>query len=249
MQGDRHLLALLMKGSERLKCRSLVLNNAQAGQPDNPNQRRTNMGRVIVYEYVTLDGVMEAPEEWQFPYYSDDVAEVIKAQILEPDAILLGRATYEIFAAYWPYRTHNEFGTADKLNSTPKFVVSSTLEKAEWNNSTLIKENVAEEITRLKQQPGGDIAIIGSATLVQSLMHHDLIDEYQLLVHPVVVGRGKRLFEDGSIPTALRLVETRAFSSGVVLLSYQPDRKEQEYRHESSHETQSTHRILAQTGG
>jgi hypothetical protein len=117
--------------------------NAQAGQPDNPNQRRTNMGRVIVYEYVTLDGVMEAPEEWQFPYYSDDVAEVIKAQILEPDAILLGRETYEIFASYWPYRTHNEFGTADKLNSTPKFVVSSTLEKAEWNNSTLIKENVA----------------------------------------------------------------------------------------------------------
>ncbi len=183
------------------------------------------MGKVIVYEYVTLDGVMEAPEKWQFPYLSDDVAQAIKAQILDAGAILLGRVTYDIFAASWPSRTNNEFGVADKLNSAPKFVVSSTLEKVEWNNSTLIREDVAEEITRLKQQPGGNIVIIGSATLVQSLMHHDLIDEYRLLVHPIVLGSGTRLFPDGVNMTALKLLEAKAFSSGTVLLRYQSNEK------------------------
>lgn len=183
------------------------------------------MGKVIVYEYMTLDGVVEAPEKWQFPYLSDDVAEIIKTQILDADAILLGRVTYAIFAASWPSRTNNEFGVADKLNSTPKLVVSSTLEKVEWNNSTLIKEHVAKEIARLKQQPGGNIVTIGSAELVHTLMRHDLIDEYRLLVHPIVLGNGKRLFPDG-VNLALRLVETKAFSSGVVLLRYQPERKE-----------------------
>ena len=179
------------------------------------------MRKVIVSEFVTLDGVMESNEKWQFPYYSDDLAEFNKAQILALDAILLGRVTYEVFASSWPSRTNNEFGIADKLNSTPKFVVSSTLEKAEWNNSTLIKENVAEEIANLKRQPGGDIGITGSATLIQSLMQSDLIDEYRLLVHPVVVGSGKRLFRDGN-KAALKLIKTKMFSSGVVMLSYQP---------------------------
>jgi dihydrofolate reductase len=122
-------------------------------------------------------------------------------------------------------RTNNEFGVADKLNSAPKFVVSSTLEKVEWNNSTLIREDVAEEIIKLKQQPGGDIAVIGSATLVQSLMHYDLIDEYRLLVHPIVLGSGKRLFPDGVNMTALKLLEAKAFSSGIVLLRYQSNEK------------------------
>jgi dihydrofolate reductase len=181
--------------------------------------------KLIVSEFLTLDGVMEANEKWQFPYFSDDLAEFNKAQILALDTILLGRVTYEIFASSWPYRTNNEFGVADKLNRAPKFVVSSTLEKAEWNNSRLIKRNAAQEISNLKQQPGGDIGITGSATLVQSLMKDDLIDEYRLLIHPIVVGSGKRLFCDGS-STTLKLVETKTFSSGVVLLSYQPDRKD-----------------------
>lgn len=182
------------------------------------------MRKVIAYEYMTLDGAIEAPEKWQFPYLSDDVAEVIQAQILEADAILLGRVTYDIFAASWPSRTKNEFGVADKLNSAPKLVVSTTLERAEWNNSTLIKGDVAKEIARLKQQPGGNIVIIGSAALVQSLMHHDLIDEYRLMVYPVVLGSGKRLFRGGGDTKPLRLVGVKAFTSGVLLLSYQPEK-------------------------
>ena len=124
------------------------------------------MRRLVAYEYVTLDGVVEAPEKWQFPYLTDDVAELIKTQILEADAVLLGRATYDIFAASWPSRTNSEFGVADKLNSMPKYVVSRTLRKAEWHNSTVIKGDVAKEVAELKEQPGGIIAIIGSARLV-----------------------------------------------------------------------------------
>src|SRR6266498_1497948 len=152
------------------------------------------MRKVIVYEYVTLDGVMESPEKWQFPYFSDDFAEFNKAHILSFDASLLGRMTYEIFASYWPLQTNNEFGLADKINSVPKFVVSSTLENVEWNNSKLIRDSqhiIHEGISKLKQQADGNIGIIGSATLVQSLMRTDLIDEYRLLVHPIVVGSGK----------------------------------------------------------
>ncbi len=170
---------------------------------------------------------MEASEKWQPPYFSDDVAEFIKAQILALDAQLLGRVTYDVFAAYWPLQTNNESGIADKLNTMPKFVVSSTLEKAEWNNSTILSGNVAEAVARLKQQPGGSLGIIGSATLVQSLMKEDLIDEYRLLVHPVVLGCGKRLFKDGMDTTALKLVESKTFSSGVVLLRYQPVKGEE----------------------
>lgn len=168
---------------------------------------------------------MEAPEQWHFPYLSDDMQQDTTAEILASGALLLGRATYEIFAAYWPTQTNNEFGIADKLNSVPKYVVSSTLNHAGWNNSTLIKTDVTAEITRLKQQSGGHIGITGSATLVQSLMQADLIDEYRLLVHPVVVGTGKRLFKDGADTTALKLVESKTYQSGVVVLTYQPERK------------------------
>lgn len=184
-------------------------------------QRGTDTRKLVVYEYMTLDGVVEAPEQWQFPYLSDDVAETIQAQIQDAGDILLGRVTYDIFAASWPSRTHNEFGVADKLNSAPKWIVSSTLEKVDWNNSTLIKDHIVEEITRLKQLPGGDIVTIGSAGLVGTLMQNDLIDEYRFLIHPIVLGKGKRLFPDG-VNLALKLVETKPFSSGVVLLRYQP---------------------------
>ncbi|MEJ2601098.1 MAG: dihydrofolate reductase family protein [Anaerolineales bacterium] len=182
------------------------------------------MRQLIALEYLTLDGVMEAPEKWQFPYLSEDVTRIIQTQIQEADAILLGRVTYDIFAASWPNRTNNEFGVADKLNSAPKFVVSSTLDKVEWNNSTLIKGKVEEEIAMLKQQPGGNIAVIGSATLVQSLMEYDLIDEYRLMIHPIVLGSGKHLFEDGSALKSLKLVNSEVTTTGVVNLTYRPRR-------------------------
>lgn len=181
------------------------------------------MRKIIVSEFLSLDGVMEAPEEWHFPYISDDMQAHIQQQILAGDAALYGRVTYETFASYWPNANSNEFGIADKLNSQPKYVVSTTLQKAGWNNTTVIGSNIAEEIRKLKQQPGGDIAMTGSATLVQWMLEHGLIDELQLLVHPIVVGRGKRLFKDGMQKTAgLKLVEDQKFDSGVIYLRYQP---------------------------
>jgi dihydrofolate reductase len=182
--------------------------------------------KVIVSENLTLDGIMEAPEKWAFQYQGDDIAEVNKAQMLASDALLLGRVTYEVFAGYWPLQTNDETGIADYLNRTPKFVVSSTLKKVEWSNTTIIQENLAKEVTNLKQQIGKDIVVTGSATLIQSLMQDDLIDEYRLWVHPIVLGDGKRLFQDGS-DTKLKLVDTKTFSSGVVLLRYQPVKGEE----------------------
>jgi dihydrofolate reductase len=181
---------------------------------------------------VSLDGVMEGPGPidefklagWTMPYGNEKIGKFKLDELFASDALLLGRVTYQGFAAAWPSRT-DEAGFADRMNSLPKFVVSTTLEKVEWNNSRLIKGNVAEEVSRLKQQPGQDILVAGSATLVQTLMQHDLVDEYRLLVYPVVLGSGKRLFRDGSNAT-LKLVGTKTFSSGVVLLRYQPDRKE-----------------------
>ncbi len=183
------------------------------------------MRRLIVWEFLSLDGVMEAPEQWVIPYQSPDVAGFIQAQNLAVDAILLGRVTYEAFAAYWPSQTHSEFGIADKLNSEPKLVVSSTLEKAGWNNSTLITKNAVKEIARLKQQPGGDIGVTGSALLVQSLMQAALVDEFQLTIYPLILEGGKRLFPEGRTMN-LKLIEARSFNSGVVLLRYQPGGKE-----------------------
>jgi dihydrofolate reductase len=184
------------------------------------------MRKVIVSEFLSLDGVMEASEEWQPAYFSDDVAADLKAEILASEALLLGRVTYEIFAAYWPYQIKNESGIADKLNSERKYVVSSTLTKVAWNNSILIQENVTEEVRNLKQQPGGDIRVIGSATLVRSLMETDLIDEYWLMVHPLILGKGMRLFDGRMVKTGLELIESKVFSSGVVLLRYRPVRGE-----------------------
>ena len=183
------------------------------------------MRKVIVTEFITLDGVVEAPEKWSFPFWNDEIAKFKHDELFASDALLLGRVTYQGFAAAWPSRT-DETGFADRMNSLPKFVVSTTLDKVEWNNSRLIKENVAEEVSKLKQQPGQNLLIYGSGALVHTLMQHNLIDEYWLLVYPVVLGSGKRLFKDGS-NTTLKLVETKTFSSGVVLLCYQPETKEE----------------------
>ena len=179
------------------------------------------MRHVIVSEFVTLDGVMEAPEKWSSQHWMDELATFKFDELFASDALLLGRVTYHDFAAAWPSMT-DETGFADRMNSLPKFVVSTTLEEVEWNNSRLIKGNVTEEVSRLKQQPGRDILVAGSGQLVHTLMQHGLVDEYRLMVHPVVLGSGKRLFRDGSETTALRLVDTKTFSSGVVVLTYRP---------------------------
>lgn len=181
------------------------------------------MAKIIVLEFITLDGIIEAPETWQFPYFDPEMAQANVEQLQQVDAQLLGRVTYEIFADAWPQRTDNEFGIADKFNSMPKFVVSSTLKQAEWNNTTILSENGTDAVRRLKQEFEGTISVIGSAKLVQSMMQTDLIDEYRLQVHPVVLGKGKRLFDDQVDKIDLRLVDTQVYSSGVILLVYHPD--------------------------
>jgi dihydrofolate reductase len=177
------------------------------------------MRKVVAVELVSLDGVMESPEEWAFSYSNDEMEEANASGMAASDALLLGRVTYEQMAAYWP----NQPGgvpMVDYINSVPKYVVSTTLEEPlEWNNSTLIGDNVAEEILRLKQQPGENITILGSGALVLSLLRGDLIDELRLMVHPLILGGGKRLFEDGR--QALELVDSKTFGTGVVYLAYQ----------------------------
>ena len=180
------------------------------------------MRKVTAGLFVSLDGVVESPEKWHFPYFNDEMGEAVGAAISSSDAMLLGRVTYQEFAAYWPGVSSEDEPFATHMNNTPKCVVSKTLDKAEWNNSTLISGNVAEEITKLKQQPGKNIGITGSATLVQSLLQDDLLDELGLMIHPVVVGSGKRLFQEGGGPKGLKLVDSMTFSTGVVSLTYQP---------------------------
>jgi dihydrofolate reductase len=183
------------------------------------------MRKVIASEIVSLDGVVESPEKWHFPYFNDEMGEAIGAAMAASDAMLLGRVTYEEFAAFWPSQegSDEDQEITAYMNNTPKFVVSTTLEEPlEWNTSSLIKGNVAEEITKLKQQPGKDISITGSPTLVRSLLADDLLDELRLMVHPIVVGSRKRLFEDGSDQKALKLVDSKTFSTSVLYLTYEP---------------------------
>src|ERR671932_462796 len=176
-------------------------------------ERRTkevSMRQVIASEILSLDGVMESPEQWHFPYFNEEMGEAIGESMAASDAMLLGRVTYEGFAAFWPAQegSDDDQEITAYMNNTPKFVVSKTLEEPlEWQNSTLIKENVAEEITRLKQQPGKDISITGSGTLVRSLLKDDLLDELRLMVHPIVVGSGKRLFEPDGEQKPPKLVD------------------------------------------
>ena len=171
--------------------------------------------------FMTLDGVVEAPDKWSFPFWSDETGKFKSDELRATDALLLGRVTYEGFAAAWPGRKDEE-GFADRFNSMPKYVASKTLKKLEWNNSHLLKGDLAAEVSRLKQQPGHDIVIHGSPTLIRSLLPHDLIDEYRLLVYPIVLGRGKRLFDEAS-QAKLKLAESETFSKGVVKLVYRRD--------------------------
>jgi dihydrofolate reductase len=179
------------------------------------------MGKIVLTEFVSLDGVMEAPHEWHFPFFDEEAGKYKLDEVFATDALLLGRVTYEGFAEAWPSMTDEE-GFADRFNSIPKYVVSTTLENPTWNNSHVISENVADEVTRLRQQPGGDIVIHGSAALANSLMQDNLIDEYRLMVHPIVVGKGKRIFQEGIAAPPLKLVDTKTFSKGIVVLTYVP---------------------------
>ena len=186
------------------------------------------MGRIVVTEFVSLDGVMEDPGGaenfrhggWSFEFNRGDEGDKFKLdEALSSQALLLGRVTYEGFAEAWPSR-EGEF--ADKFNAMPKYVVSSTLEEPEWNNSTVLKGDVAEEVSKLRQEQDGDIVVHGSAQLVQTLIEHDLVDEVRLMVFPVVLGRGKRLYGETSDKKRLRLVDSKVVGDGVAILTYEP---------------------------
>jgi dihydrofolate reductase len=188
--------------------------------------------RVIVSEFVSLDGVMEAPERWTLQFASEEQQRYKFDELAAADALLLGRTTYQGFAAAWPGMMDQYEGPgraelgqyADMMNGYPKHVASTTLqEPLEWNNSTLIGANVAEGVSNLKRQEGKDILLFGSGELVNTLMGQDLVDEYRLMIFPVVLGSGKRLFGDGSATTkSLRLADSWTFASGVVVLTYEP---------------------------
>lgn len=175
--------------------------------------------RLAATLFVSLDGVVESPEKWSFPYWNEEIAKFKHEETFASDALLLGRVTYEGFAAAWPGRKDPE-GFADRFNSMLKHVASRTLKKLEWNNSHLITGDLAAAVSKLKQQPGQDIVIHGSPGLIRFLVPHDLIDEYRLLVFPIVLGSGKRLFNETS-QTKLKLAESKAFGTGVVKLVYQ----------------------------
>ncbi|WP_458208053.1 dihydrofolate reductase family protein [Haladaptatus sp. NG-SE-30] len=179
------------------------------------------MRKIVATESVSLNGVMESPEEWSPPYSTQELDEANTAGMASSDALLLGRVTYEELVAFWPTQPDDN-PIAKFINNVPKYVVSTTLEDVEWNNSTLIDGNVAEEVVELKQQDGEGIGIVGSGTLVRSLLDYELVDELVLNVHPLVLGDGKRLFEAGSERTTLNLVDSETFDTGVVSLTYEP---------------------------
>ena len=175
--------------------------------------------KINAWLYVTLDSVIEAPEKWVIA--DDDMFAAMEADYAKSDALLLGRRTYETFAASWPERG-SEVPNADWMNNTRKYVASTTLESPAWNNSTVIEGDVAEAVARLKQEDGKDIMVNGSGALVRTLMRNHLLDELRLFVHPVVVGSGRRLFDDQSDPVEFALVDSHAYDNGVISLTYRP---------------------------
>jgi dihydrofolate reductase len=187
-----------------------------------------------VLSFVTLDGVMQAPggpEEdtsggfkyggWTVGYWDDFMGKVMGTQMAKPFDLLLGRKTYEIFAAYWPNAKNEPL--ADKLNAAKKYVVSQTLSKLDWNNSTLIAGDIVGEIRKLKEQDGPEIQVHGSSNLIQTLLKNDLVDEFRLKVFPVTVGTGKRLFGDGTMPASFKLLESKVSTTGVIVATYVRD--------------------------
>jgi len=184
------------------------------------HQGSTNLRDVVAGLFISLDGVVESPQRWQFDNFDAEMMSNMGATIGSQDTVLLGRVTYQEWAGYWPASKDEPF--ASYINNTPKYVVSTTLDRVEWNNATLIKGSLAEELNRLKQLPGKSIGVAGSPTLVQSLLQDDLLDVLTLMIHPVVAGSGKRLFRDGNAMKRLKLVGSQVTSSGVAILTYQP---------------------------
>jgi dihydrofolate reductase len=182
------------------------------------------MRKIVVSEFMSLDGVVEAPDQWHFPYFNDEMGQAVWATMTASEAMLIGRVTYEGFAAAWPDRDSRDEPDemVDFMNKTPKLVVSNTLDTVEWENSTLIKGDAIEEITKIKQGPGGVIGVTGSVTLVRSLLAAGLVDELRLLVHPIVVGEGVRLFAAEGPKVPLKLAESQTFKTGVLNLTYVP---------------------------
>jgi dihydrofolate reductase len=181
------------------------------------------MRKITAGMFISLDGVVEAPDQWHFPYFNEEMGQAIGEGFAAADAMLMGRVNYEEWAAFWPGQDPQENPMAAQMNAMQKYVVSTTLEEPlGWQNSTLIGENVAEEIATLKQGEGGDIVISGSGALVRSLLQYGLLDELKLMIHPVVVGGGKRPLEDFGEQKALELVESKTFETGVLYLTYRP---------------------------
>lgn len=180
------------------------------------------MRKIVVTEFISLDNVIEAPM-WTFPYWNDDIGTFKQAELFRSDSMLLGRVTYQGFAEAWPSRT-DEAGYADKFNSMRKDVVTTTLDTLEWTNSHPIKENVVDTIRALKEGEGQDILVFGSGKLVETLIQNDLVDQFNLLVYPIVLGKGQKLFTDVNDQIKLKLVEQRSYSTGVVLTVYERDR-------------------------
>jgi dihydrofolate reductase len=198
------------------------------------------MSRIVAFESVTLDGVMQAPGRpdedtrdgfqhggWAAPYADPVMGEEAARGMAQTGGILLGRRTYEDFYSFWPKQTDNPF--TDALNKTQKYVASTTLEEPlPWSNSTLLRGDAAEAVARLRREPGSDIVVLGSGELVRTLIRHDIVDEYVLLIHPLILGSGRRLFAEGIPTTTLRLVESRPTTTGVVIATYRPAESNQE---------------------
>lgn len=192
------------------------------------------MRKLVVLSFISLDGVMQAPggpeedptggfkhEGWVFGYFDDFFLKVMVKQMSKPFDLLLGRITYEIFAAHWPYANTNENPFAARINNAKKYVASKTLTKLDWNNSELIKGDVWNEIKKIKEQDGPEIQVHGSGNLIQMLLKHDLVDELWLKVFPITLGVGKRLFAEGTIPAGFKLLESEISPSGVIIASYE----------------------------
>src|SRR5512139_3683507 len=191
------------------------------------------MRKLVVLSFISLDGVMQAPggpdEDpsggfskggWTAPYFDDDLGDMATKQLDRPFALLLGRRTYEIFAAYWPYAdAKNPF--AGPFNSAKKYVASRTLTKLDWSNSELVKGDIAKEVKKLKEQAGPELHVYGSGNLIQTLLKHDLVDEFRLKIFPITLGKGKRLFGDGTIPAGLKLLDSKASTTGVIVATYE----------------------------
>lgn len=192
------------------------------------------MRKLVVLSFISLDGVMQAPggpeedptggfkhEGWAVGYFDDFLGKVMERQLSKPFDMLLGRKTYEIFAAHWPYVNASQDPFAAKLNNAKKYVASKTLTKPDWENSELIKGDVAAEVRRMKEQDGPEIQVHGSGNLIQTLLEHDLVDELWLKIMPVTLGIGKRLFAGGTIPAGFKLIQSEISPTGVIIANYE----------------------------